>query len=88
MPEDKKVVSVGVTMAPIVESLKNVKVNEIVQLKLITGLNTYDIVYKNGDLTVEVGPDRTIVFTEPGIYRPWVLNQTFLHESYNINVSE
>lgn len=87
MPEDKTTISVGVTMAPIVESVKNANVNDIIQLRLITGLNTYDIVWKNGDITVEVNPDRTVVFTVPGVYRPFVLNQVFLHESYNITVS-
>ena len=86
MPEEK--ISIGVSFAPIVDSVKTAKINEIIQLGLITGLNNYDLEWINGDIVVKTNPDRTVVFTVPGVYQAKVLGQYILHESYWITVIE
>ena len=87
MPEDSKNISIGVTFAKIVDSITTAQVNEIIKLNLITGLTPDGIVWVKNDLEIKTNPDSTIVFKEPGIYRPKVLG-FFLHESYNITVTE
>ena len=87
--EDKQTVNIGVSMAPIVVASNNhPKINEVVSLQLISGLNSYDLEWINGELIIPTNPDRTVTFTEPGVYQARVLKQYILHESYWITVTE
>ena len=85
MPEQENI-GVGVTFAKIVDSVKDADVNNVIKLFLISGLTPDGIVWVNGDIVVETNQDSTVVFTVPGTYRPKVLGEHFLHESYNIIV--
>lgn len=88
MPDDKNIITVGVSFTPIVKSVNAAKVNEIISLELISGLNYYDIKWINGDIEVDTNPNSTVIFTISGIYKPKVIGHVLEVPQYWITVSE
>lgn len=86
MPEDQKVINVGVSFTPIVESITEAEINDVIQLKLISGLNYYDIKWECGNIVVETNSDSTVIFSKPGIYKPRVIGHLLEVSQYWITI--
>ena len=88
MPEDKKVISVGVSFTPIVQSVNEANINDVINLTLISGLNYYDIVWVNSNNNTEIptNSDSTVTFKVKGLYKPKVMGHILEVSQYWITV--
>lgn len=83
---DKKNISMGVKMTPLVESKKDAIVGEKIVLKLISGLRPEEVEWSNGNDLIKSDIDSTVIFNKTGTYRLIVKGYP-QHESYSIKVS-
>ena len=85
--QEQSKINIGVSLAPLVVSVKETKVGEKVKLTLIQGLTPSGIIWRSNDNDVPVLDDYTVIFLKPGFYIPVILGYP-QHKSYGITVSE
>jgi len=86
---DKKNMRIGVSIAKLVIAVSEAKVNEKIELDLITGAVPANIKYKrrSDNVLFDIDEDSSVTFAEPGVYQLVVLTYT-QHISYDITITE
>ncbi len=85
MQEQSKI-TIGVAFSALVESVKSAKVNEVIHLKLISGLTPSGIAWRCGGLDVATLDNSTVIFSNAGFYVPVILG-ALQDNSYGITVT-